>query len=97
MNPKEMWKTINKVLNKNQCSTTPRSVMYQGQLVEKEEGIAEALNNHFGTIGLKLAAKFKTKESDGPLKYVIDEGPSAAPSLEFHPVDQNNIEKKSRS
>ena len=24
--PKEMWKTINKVLNKSQCSTTPRSV-----------------------------------------------------------------------
>ena len=63
-NPKEMWKTINKVLNKNQCSTTPRSVMYEGQLVEKQKEIAEAYNNHFTTIGPKLAEKIETKESD---------------------------------
>ena len=55
--PKEMWKTINKVLNKSQCSTTPRSVIYEGQLIEKQKGIAEAFNNHFTTMGPKLAEK----------------------------------------
>ena len=54
-NPKMMWKTINKVLNKDQCS-----VMYQGQLVEKQEKIAEAFNNHFTFVGPKLAEKIKT-------------------------------------
>ena len=93
-NPKEMWKTINKVLNKNQCSTTPRSVMYKGQLVEKQKEIAEAFNNHFTTIGPKLAEKIETKESDDPLKYLIDEGPSTAPRFEFHPVDPSTIEKE---
>ena len=93
-NPKEMWKTINKVLNKNQCSTVPRSVMCEGQLVEKEKEIAEALNNHFTTIGPKLAAKIETKESDDSLKYVIDEGPSTAPPFEFHPVEPSTIEKE---
>ena len=93
-NPKEMWKTINKVLNKNQSSTTPRSVMYEGQLVEKQKEIAEAFNNHFTTIGPKLAEKIETKESDDPLKYVIDEGPSTAPRFEFHPVDPSTIEKE---
>ena len=35
--------------------------MYEGQLVEKEEGIAEAFNNHFTTIGPKLGQKSKLK------------------------------------
>ena len=89
-----MWKTINKVLSKNQCSTIPRSVVCEGQLVEKEKEIAEAFNNHSTTIGPKLAAKIETKESDDPLKYVIDEGPSAAPPFEFHLVDPSTIEKE---
>ena len=93
-NPKEMWKTINKVLNKNQCSTTPRSIMCEGQLVEKQNEIAEAFNNHFTTIGPKLAGKIDTKESDGPLRYLIDEGLSTASRFEFHPVDPSTIEKE---
>ena len=68
--PKEMWKTINKVLNKSQCSTTPRSVIYEGQLIEKQKGIEEAFNKHFTTIGPKLAEKIVTKESDNPLNQI---------------------------
>ena len=68
--------------------------MYEGQLDEKERGIAEPFNNHFNTIGPKFVAKIETKDSDDPLKYVIDEGPSSAPSFEFHPVDLSNIEKE---
>ena len=68
--------------------------MYEGQLVEKEQEIEEAFNNHFTTIGTKLAAKIETKESDDPLKYIIDEGPSTAPPFEFHPVDPSTIENE---
>ena len=41
-----------------------------------------------------MRAKIETKESDDPLKYVIDEGPSIAPPFEFHPVDPSTIEKE---
>ena len=60
-NPKEMWGKINKVLNKNQCSTTPRSIKHEGQLVEKQKETAEAFNSHFITIGPKRAEKSKLK------------------------------------
>ena len=82
-NPREMWKTINRVLNKSQCSTTPRSVMYEGQSIEKQKAIAEAFNNHFITIGPKLAEKIETKASDNPLKYFTDEDAPTAPNFEF--------------
>ena len=38
--------------------------------------------------------KIETKESDDPLKYVIDEGPSTASRFEFHPADASDIEKE---
>ena len=42
-NPKEMWKTISKLLNKTKCSTTPRSVIYEGQLVEDEKKMSGSI------------------------------------------------------
>ena len=54
----------------------------------------EAFNNHFTTIGQKLVEKIEPKESDDPIKYVIDEGPSTALPFEFHQVDQSTIEKE---
>ena len=93
-NPKEMWKTINRVLNKSQCSTTPRSVMYEGQPIEKQKGIAEAFNNHFTMIGSKLAEKIEIKESDNPLKYFNDKDALAAPNFEFQPITSDLIKNE---
>ena len=93
-NPKEMWKTINKVLNKSQCSTTPRVVMYDGQHIENQKGIAEAFNNYFITIGLKLAEKIETKESDNPLKYFTNENAPTAPNFEFQPITSDLIKNE---
>ena len=93
-NPKEMWKTINKVLNKNQCSTTPRSVMYEGQLIEKQKGIVEAFNSHFTTIGPKLVEKIETKESDNPLKYFTDDDAITARYFQFQPITSDIIENE---
>ena len=95
-NPKEMWKTINKVLNKSQCSITPRSVMYDGQHIENQKGIAVAFNNHFITIGHKLAEKIETKESDNPLKYFTIENAPTAPNFEFQPITSDLIKMKSK-
>ena len=58
-----------------------RSVIYEGQLIEKQKGIAEAFNGHFTMIGPKLAEKIVTKESDNPLKYFADEDASTIPNF----------------
>ena len=93
-NPKEMWKTINKVLNKNQHSTTPMFVMFEGQSIEKPNEIGEAFNNHFATIGPKLADKIENKDSDDPLKYLSNIGGSIASYFEFYTIHPNTIERE---
>ena len=85
-NPKKVWKTINKVLNKSLCSTTPRSVMYDGQYIENQKGIAEAFNNHFITIGPKLAEKIETKEADNPLNTLLMKMHPQPRILNFNPL-----------
>ena len=79
---------------KSQCSTTPRSIMYDGQHIENQKGIAEALNNHFITIGPKLAEKIETKESDNPLRYFTNENAPTAPSFEFQPISSDLIKNE---
>ena len=68
--------------------------MYEGQLFGEKKKIAEAFNNHFTTVGPKLAEKIETKESDDPLKYLFDEIPSTVPYFEFHPVTADTIERE---
>ena len=93
-NPKEMWKMINKVLNKNQHSTTPKFVMFEGQSIDKPNEIAEAFNNHFTTIGPKLADKIENRDSDDPLKYLSNIGGSTASCSEFHTIHPSTIERE---
>jgi len=47
--------------------------MYEGQLIEMQKEIAEEFNNHFTTLGPKLAEKVEAKEQDNRLKYFADE------------------------
>ena len=61
-NPKKMWKTINKVLNKSSQSITTSCLDVEGNRITKEADIAEALNHHFVTVGPKLAGKIKTMD-----------------------------------
>ena len=93
-NPKKMRKMINKVLNKNQHSTTPKFVMFEGQSIEKPNEIAEAFNNHFATMGPKLADKIENRDSDDPLKYLSNIGGSIASCFEFHTIHPNTIERE---
>ena len=89
-----MWKTINKVLNKSQCCKTPRSVMYEGQHIEKQKGMAETFTNHFITIGPKLAEKIETKESVDPLKYFTNENAPTGPNFEFQPITSDHLKNE---
>ena len=55
-NPKEMWKTINKLTNNKNSKTTLTSEIQQGnQVLTTKHEIAEALNAHFGDVGPELA------------------------------------------
>ena len=55
--PKRMWKTINKVLDKNTNSDIPSSLEFEGKRLTREPDILEAFNHHFTSIGPKLAQK----------------------------------------
>ena len=79
---------------KSQCSTTPRSVMYDGQHIGNQKGIAEAFNNNFITIGSKLAEKIETKESDNPIKYFANENAPTALNFEFQPITSELVKNE---
>ena len=63
-NPKRMWKAVNKVLNRDTNSVGVSSLDIEGRTLTKEKDIAEALNQHFVTVGPKLAEKLESKNDD---------------------------------
>ena len=62
-----MWKAVNKVLNRDTNSVGVSSLDIEGRTLTKEKDIAEALNQHFVTVGPKLAEKLESKNDDDPL------------------------------
>ena len=71
-NPKAMWKTINKVLNKCNTSAPLNSVTLNGRKYVRPDEIAEAFNEHFVTIGPKLPSKIEAPTDANPMAYVRD-------------------------
>ena len=63
-NPNKMWKTINKVLDKNENSVKPSSVEVDGKCLTRERDVLEALNRHFIEVGSNLAKKIVSKLGD---------------------------------
>ena len=73
----------------------PLSVTYEGQNIDKSSESAEAFNNHFVTIGPRLAEKIECEESDDPLKYIDNKGSSAdAPRFAFQKVTPDSIKRE---
>ena len=68
--PKEMWKTVNKVLNKDSASSAIPIVNFQDRVLDRPNEIAKAFNEHFVTVGPKLASSIDHKANDDPLKYL---------------------------
>ena len=66
-NPTRMWKAANKVLNRDTNSVGVSGLDIEGRTLTKEKDIAEALNQHFVTVGPKLAEKLESKNDDDPL------------------------------
>ena len=89
-----MWKIINKVLDKHSNHSPLLSIIYESKRVEKPDEIAEALNRHIISIGLKLAENIETKDCDDPLKYLPSEGLPVETSFAFQRVDPEPIENE---
>ena len=58
------------MLNKDSADTTIFSLEVNGRVVTGEGEIAEALKQHFVSVGSKLAEEIKTTPSDNPLKHI---------------------------
>ena len=68
--PKQMWKTINRISNKNTNSKNLSSIESNGKIVTKEYDILEVLNSHFVSVGPNLAKGIETKPDDDCLKHI---------------------------
>ena len=82
-----MWKTINKVLDKNTNSDIPSSLEFEGKRLTREPDILEAFNHHFTSIGPKLAQKIEVRSDDDCLQNITTE----SNNMIFRTVDENYI------
>ena len=59
-NPKNMWRTINKVLDKAPYSSTITQIRDGSKTVSYSKQIANALNSHFVNVGPRLASRIES-------------------------------------
>ena len=85
--PKRMWKTINKVLDKNTNSDIPSSLEFEGKRLTREPDVLEAFNHHFTSIGPKLAQKIEVRNDDDCLHNITIE----SNNMNFRTFDENYI------
>ena len=57
--PKQMWKTINKLTNKNSKTTIITEVKHESQSVTDVSSITNAFNTYFNEIGINLASNME--------------------------------------
>ena len=69
-NPKEMWKTINKLTNKTSKITNISEINQNGNRVTDDATIANTLNEYFNEIGPKLASDL-SQSSRSPESYLL--------------------------
>ena len=65
-NPRNIWRTINKVLDKASNSTTILQIRDGSKTVSDSKQIANALNSHFVNVGTRLASRIEVKPNDDP-------------------------------
>ena len=88
--PKKVWKTINRVLNKDSASKSISSLNVNGKVMTEEGELAEALNQHFVSVGPKLVEKIKTTPNDNPLKRIK---PNDSATLILKPLTNSQVLK----
>ena len=68
-----MWRTINKVLDKNAETISLSSLELEGKYLTREWDVVEAMNRHFALVGSKLAEKITSKPDDDCLCSITPE------------------------
>ncbi len=84
---KKMWKTINKVLNKNTNSSLPPSLETNGKRLTTESAVLGAFNHHFTCVGPKLAKNIEVRDGDNCLQNINHR----LSTLVFRTVDENYL------
>ena len=87
--PKKMWETINKVLDKDSKSTSISQLKKSDTTIENRQEILETLNEHFVTVGPNLARKIERKQNDNPLQFL--KRANLQESFKFSMVDQETM------
>ena len=82
-----MWKTINRVLEKNVKSTTLSYIENNGQTLTKECDMLETLNHHFVSVGLNLAKQIDVKPEDDCLKHIAP----VRDTMKFKAIDEGYV------
>ena len=82
-----MWRAVNKVLNRGTQSAQISSMEMEGRKLTEKNEIAEALYQHFITVGPKLAEKLKSKGNDDPVVKIN----AQAQQLEFRQIDNTYV------
>ena len=85
--PKKMWKTINRVLEKDVKSTSLSTIESEGKTLTKECDMLEALNRHFVSVGPDLAKQIRSNCDDDCLKHIIPE----KSEMLFQTVDEEYV------
>ena len=65
-----MRKTIDKILHRTSGTTTISEIKDRDTIVKSQNQILEKLNEHFVSVGPKLASKLKIKPGDDPMKHL---------------------------
>ena len=69
--PKKMYKTINKVHNKDMQSTELSNINKDGKVLTMDSDTLEALNHHFVSVGTHLDKKITSRPDDDCIKFVV--------------------------
>lgn len=91
---KKTWAGINAVLNRNaKKNKQPAALKDENGTLHKDPSvIANLLNNHFATIGQRLANKITTTEAQGHRWFLNKTNKTPSNSFLFTPVTPNEIE-----
>ena len=67
---KRTWQTINELTSRKSGKTTVTSLKVNGVSVTNPSELSDKFNNHFATIGSKLASKIDSSDTDSHLRYL---------------------------
>ena len=71
--PKNMWRAINKVLDKNVETVSLSSLEVEGKYLTRELDVVEAMNRHFAIVCPTLVEKITSRPDDDCLCYITPE------------------------